>query len=82
MAMDLDMALSSSEGPDLIMALVVIQVTQLGMAPATARSLDTNVPQVVAQTLGIHMAFGINMSHGKQHRLCLQQVIEPIYNFS
>lgn len=43
MAMDLDMALSSSEGPDLILALVVIQATQLGMAPATARSLDTNM---------------------------------------
>lgn len=43
MAMDLDMALGSSEGPDLIMALVVIQATQLGMVPATARSLDTNM---------------------------------------
>lgn len=40
--MDPKMALSSSLGPDVTMALVTTQATQMSVAPVAAWPLDTN----------------------------------------
>lgn len=59
---DADMALGNSSGPDIIMALMAAELTQISMASAAASPSDTNMTSNV-QTPGIHITFGGNKSY-------------------
>lgn len=58
------MTLGSSSDPDITMALMVAQATQISMAPVTAWPSGTNMSQVADQTLKICRALSGNRSHG------------------
>ena len=60
------MALCSSSGLDITMALVATQGTQISMALMPALPMDANMISVSGQTWGIHMAIGGNSNH-KHH---------------